>query len=314
MQIKSLDTINSYAGLIYGVTNTVNGRQYVGQTTVSIKSRWKRHREDANKLTKDTVFCRAIRKYGAKTFVVRRIDTALSLDELNELEEFYIKKLKTLVPTGYNMLPGGKNHTMLEMSKEKLRVSHLGKHHTEETKEKCRQAVLGITRSKETRAKMSAAKIGNQYNVGRACSQETRDKIGIANRGNRVWEGRNHSEESKRKISAAKLGHLTSEETKQKISKANKGRQASDETKEKLRLALTGRKLSKEHKQRISTSRKGIKFSKEHIENLKAAAKSRKPPSKATRIKIGEGVKKGRARKKNDSVGHYQIGLIIGVS
>lgn len=48
----------------------------------------------------------AIRKYGVETFELRVIDECVTKEKLDELERFWIAKLKTF-GEGYNMTPGG---------------------------------------------------------------------------------------------------------------------------------------------------------------------------------------------------------------
>jgi len=89
---------------IYKIFNSVNCKVYIGQTTVSIDSRWKQH-----KLLKGA--CRAIesaiRKYGAEAFSIEQVAVAETQTELNDLEQFWIEKLNTISPRGYNIKGGG---------------------------------------------------------------------------------------------------------------------------------------------------------------------------------------------------------------
>ena len=80
---------------IYKVTNIINGKLYIGQTTRFIQDRWERHINDALSNRLDTHFARAIRKYGPENFVVEQIDVASSQEELNEKEIYWIKFYNT---------------------------------------------------------------------------------------------------------------------------------------------------------------------------------------------------------------------------
>lgn len=57
-------------GYIYKVTNTINGKIYVGQTIRTIKKRWKQHVYSAYHETKEhnAPIQYAIRKYGECAF------------------------------------------------------------------------------------------------------------------------------------------------------------------------------------------------------------------------------------------------------
>lgn len=52
-------------------------------------------------------FHKAIQKYGKNNFVIEQIDSANNLQELNEKEVYWISKLNTLSPSGYNLTIGG---------------------------------------------------------------------------------------------------------------------------------------------------------------------------------------------------------------
>ena len=91
-------------GRIYCITNEVNGKRYVGQTTRTIDLRWTQHRLLQGK-------CRAlesaIKKYGAESFSILEIAAADSQNALDALEVDWIERLSTVSPSGYNLSSGG---------------------------------------------------------------------------------------------------------------------------------------------------------------------------------------------------------------
>jgi len=93
-----------YYGVIYKITNLVNGKIYIGQSK-NYKTRWNEHKRLSKKEANanDTVFVRALRKYSIEKFTFEIIDYAESAQKLNELEEFYIKDYNSVVPNGYNL-------------------------------------------------------------------------------------------------------------------------------------------------------------------------------------------------------------------
>lgn len=101
-----------YEGFIYLITNNVNGKQYVGQTKSTIEHRFGQHISNSKRNRNDVIY-KAIRKYGKENFKVEELFmvSCKTVDELqdiiNEKEIFYIKKHKTLIPNGYNILIGG---------------------------------------------------------------------------------------------------------------------------------------------------------------------------------------------------------------
>lgn len=121
---------------IYKITNTENGKVYIGQTIRPIENRFKRHINDALNHVKDTHFCRAICKYGKDAFKIEQIDVATTQEELSEKEQYWIRYYDS-VNTGYNETEaiykcGGntyqsKTEEELKIIKEKLSESKKGK-------------------------------------------------------------------------------------------------------------------------------------------------------------------------------------------
>jgi group I intron endonuclease len=83
--------------MIYLITNTQNGKKYVGKTT-NIDRRWYRHCKAAE-YGSNTHFHKAIRKYGKSAFDIEILDAEYS----NDAEKNWIL---VLAPE-YNMTPGG---------------------------------------------------------------------------------------------------------------------------------------------------------------------------------------------------------------
>ena len=97
-------------GLIYVITHTESGRQYVGQTKEqTVGDRWQLHILEADKNSKKTVrpIIKAIQSHGPDAFTYTRLDDARSHAELNEKEVLWIDRLKTLKPNGFNATRGG---------------------------------------------------------------------------------------------------------------------------------------------------------------------------------------------------------------
>jgi group I intron endonuclease len=97
-----MKTINQKSGIIYIIINLINGKQNIGQTTRSLKKRIGEHKKDGYLLSK------AIRKYGIENFKV--ISFSCPEEDLDWTETFLIKELKTQVPNGYNLQPGGSKY------------------------------------------------------------------------------------------------------------------------------------------------------------------------------------------------------------
>lgn len=91
---------------IYAITNSVNGKQYVGQTSLSLEERWKWHLFD---LKKDSEAHRplynAMRKYGVESFTMSVLEECPK-SNLDDREIFWINYFAT-DSTGYNLTKGG---------------------------------------------------------------------------------------------------------------------------------------------------------------------------------------------------------------
>ena len=120
---------------IYKITNIQNNKSYIGQSIRPIEQRFHRHINDALNNILDTHFARAIRAYGKENFQIEVIDTALTQEELNQKEQYWIQYYNT-VEDGYNETDaiskcGGntyksKTEEEMESIKEKIRQTKLG--------------------------------------------------------------------------------------------------------------------------------------------------------------------------------------------
>ena len=112
---------------IYVIQNKINLKIYVGQTN-DPKYRWWRHKNHARKGDRDQPIYFAIRKYGADNFTFTLIEEWVTLEDVNEAEEFWIEFLQTRKRDfGYNISSGGDNHTMSDEVREKISKSLMGR-------------------------------------------------------------------------------------------------------------------------------------------------------------------------------------------
>ena len=226
-------------GIIYLIKNKVNGKCYVGQTQKEkgfdyryycsgegIERVYNYHKSlrEHNRSYNEHLL-RSIEKYGFKAFeVIKYLDYAFSLEELNIKEKVYIQL--------YNSLKNGYNETLGGEGTE-------GRPHSEETRQKISEANKG----------------GNHPMYGKYHTEETKQKMSKIKKGeNNPMHGNHHSEEVKQKIREGNKGKHLSNEAKQKISEAKKGENN----------PMYGNHHSEEAKQKISEARKGKYVGENH--------------------------------------------------
>ena len=231
---------------VYKITNTVNGKSYVGCSTANVERRIQCHFRGnrGSKLIKS-----AIDKYGQDKFIYEILEECDSKDVVKDRERYWISFYNTIAPNGYNLTTGGEGYEGWHFAEE---VNLSRKPHTQETKDKISKALSGQKRNEEQLERIRvAAKIRNsnpeiREKISKANinpDKETRLKMSISQKerfknSEASFKGCHHTEEVKKHLSdiaKLKVGELNnfygkthSEETKQKLSKAksdsNKGR------------------------------------------------------------------------------------------
>ena len=88
-------------GVIYKITNKLNGKPYIGQTTQKLKVRFRAHRRE------NTYIGRAMLKYGIENFMIEVVEECDTPEQLNEREIFWIAFFNCKRPNGYNLTDGG---------------------------------------------------------------------------------------------------------------------------------------------------------------------------------------------------------------
>lgn len=211
--------VNNYT--VYEHVNKLNGKKYIGITSMEPKRRWGRN---GIKYKRSIAFYEAIQKYGWDGFEHNILFSSLNKIQAEHKEIELIEKYNTQFSGGYNILPGGELGTLgLKASLETRRkqsISH--KKMTKETKEKMRQAQLGRKHSKETIAKMK------KNNKHISPTEEHKRHLSEINSGkNSVWYGRKHTPEEIAKMKAG--SKRDTPEYKKHLSEAKKGIKQSKE-------------------------------------------------------------------------------------
>lgn len=86
--------------LVYKITNQINNKIYIGQTTETLKKRFARH--CGYQLNDNTYLHRAMKKYGTENFKIEEIERVDNQEELNEREIYWIKYYHSDIE-GYNL-------------------------------------------------------------------------------------------------------------------------------------------------------------------------------------------------------------------
>lgn len=191
-------------GVIYKITNMINGKCYIGQTVVGFDRRYSGGLEN----THNEHLKKSIQKYGIENFeIIKMFDVAFSKVELDIKETMYIDFFDSINPNkGYNKSTGGANPLPSEESKLKRSKTLMGHKVSDKTKQKLSEkaklrigennSFYGKQHSDETKQKISDA------NKGRKWSEESKIQMSKNRKGRKSpMDGKHHSEETKRKIS-----------------------------------------------------------------------------------------------------------------
>lgn len=186
---------------LYQITNTVNGKSYIGITKLSVEERWNIHKSHAKK-PKSPLY-HAIAKYGYQAFTVKLLEENEDRKYISLLEEPTIQRLQTHVTqNGYNVAKGGYGGDLgQEAVKKRLEtIKNFSPERKALHKERLRNRNLGKTKENDSARLAQSEKI----------------------KGNQFHKDIKHDAESKLKISRANTGKVRSKESRQNYSKSAK--------------------------------------------------------------------------------------------
>ena len=143
-------------GYIYKTTNLINQKIYIGKHESP--------EYDHTYFGSGKILIRAINKYGIENFINEIIDTADTLQELNEKEKYYIKYYKeNFNDQCYNIASGGdggntlayKTPEEMQMFIDKMTAINRERCSTDEFKNKIRNATIKRYSNEEVRSEHS---------------------------------------------------------------------------------------------------------------------------------------------------------------
>lgn len=198
-------------GIIYMTTCLVDGQRYIGQH--------KCKRDNDRYLGSGALLKKAIKEFGASSFVRETLCVCESEEELNQKEIEYIAKYNaTKDPDFYNICEGGKSNRFPgELNPMYGRRGPLapayGKHHSPEWIQQMRERMTGernpmYGRKYTLEERMKFGHPGeSHWNYGQHWSDEVKTKISSGNKGKQCWnKGLKLSDEHRRHLSEAKKG------------------------------------------------------------------------------------------------------------
>lgn len=208
-------------GCIYKITNTVNGKSYIGQTRNNLeKTRIRKHLNGSG----NRIIKQAVAKYGQNAFVFEILHDGIIPEFLDDLEREAIAKFNTIAPYGYNLTDGGGVGTHSEETRRKMSESHKGEKNNNYGKPSPKR---GKPLSEETKRKISRSMKGKKR------SEEHLRNLSAANKGeNNPMYGKTHSAETLQKMSENNA--MQRPEVRQKVSNTLKGRKRPAETCRKI--------------------------------------------------------------------------------
>lgn len=148
----------------------------------------------------------AMVKHGKGAFTIALIEECASQKEMDDRETYWIEKLKTFAPGGYNLTRGG--------------GGKYGYRHSAASREKMSAWQIGKILTPEHRAKVSASLKGNQRATGMKHTEATKQHL------SRIFSGvkrKPFTTEHRANIAAAKTGKKASNAVRAAMSIARHG-------------------------------------------------------------------------------------------
>lgn len=120
--------------LVYKITNSANGKVYIGFTSRTLHERWIEHTAPC-RLERQTRLYKAIEKYGKDSFQIEVLENFNTTEEALTAERKYITKFNSY-KQGYNDTLGGDKQVFTPEIKAKISLAKMGHLTSEQTRKK----------------------------------------------------------------------------------------------------------------------------------------------------------------------------------
>ena len=167
-------------GCIYKITNSVNGKAYIGKSISDGKHRISNHFSGYGNIPLKN----AVAKYGKDVFNVEILHEGIIPELLSSYEIEAIAKHDTVRPKGFNLTHGGEG--LIPSEETRRKISEANKNPSEKRRREISETHKGKRLSEETRSKIGKA------SKGRVVSDETRRKISESKK--RYWAEKRRSQ------------------------------------------------------------------------------------------------------------------------
>lgn len=168
---------------LYKITNTVNGKLYIGITKLSLQDRLKIHCSFTKK--PKYPLQHAIAKYGKENFTIELLEESEDRKYISESEEPTILKFDSR-NDGYNVAIGGYGGDLgSEAYRKRLEtINNYSPERKAEYRKKLHERNLGKTKETDLGRKSQSEKIkNNKYRNGIPHDEESKEKISLGNKG-----------------------------------------------------------------------------------------------------------------------------------